>query len=345
MQERVEWIDVSKGIAIILVVLAHNIPVHSLLWSIIFSFHMPFFFLICGFLYKEKGVLTQIKSNFHRLILPYFATAFILSSAKIISSFVKTHTNTTFIWFISIVYSTGIIPSQFPILKEFGPLWFLTSLFCAILIFNITFKLTKGKNKYLSHTIYMLLGLLGYLIGQDIYLPWSLDIALSAQPFIYCGYLLKSNDLLDKKLSIVPFIILTVLWFANINNNALGMNSREYNSIVIFYIGSISGSILLIYLSKLLVKTRILTVFFTYLGKETLVIMCFHLLESYLIPWQKILHFGFLYNNPFILVTFKMIFLIVATFFVKYIPILKEAYYFKQFSQPVIKNNSASIKS
>ncbi|WP_241211253.1 hypothetical protein [Bacillus atrophaeus] len=43
MKGRVEWIDISKGIGIILVVLGHA-PTDDALKSFIFSFHMPMFF-------------------------------------------------------------------------------------------------------------------------------------------------------------------------------------------------------------------------------------------------------------------------------------------------------------
>ena len=54
-----EWIDISKGIAVVLVVLGHfwYRSDLSLLNQIIYSFHVPLFFILSGYLinYKEES--------------------------------------------------------------------------------------------------------------------------------------------------------------------------------------------------------------------------------------------------------------------------------------------------
>ena len=71
MGQRLEFIDIAKGIGIILVVIGHSIgwlvPYH---W--IYSFHMPFFFFISGFLFtiQGKNFLTFTKKRIRSLLLP-----------------------------------------------------------------------------------------------------------------------------------------------------------------------------------------------------------------------------------------------------------------------------------
>ena len=48
MAERINWVDFAKGVAIILMVLGH--AVYNDLQKFIFVFHMPFFFIMAGFL-------------------------------------------------------------------------------------------------------------------------------------------------------------------------------------------------------------------------------------------------------------------------------------------------------
>lgn len=50
---RMNWIDWAKAIAITLVVFGH---IHSDFMSYIFSFHMPFFLMLSGFLQKKKTI-------------------------------------------------------------------------------------------------------------------------------------------------------------------------------------------------------------------------------------------------------------------------------------------------
>ena len=53
-RKRIFWIDWAKAIGISLVVWGHFSPIarHE-----IFLFHMPFFFMISGLLYRQKGLM------------------------------------------------------------------------------------------------------------------------------------------------------------------------------------------------------------------------------------------------------------------------------------------------
>lgn len=66
-------IDSIKGILIILVVLAHfqGDKFHD----IVFLFHMPLFFMISGYLFKQETSFDRnyIRKVFSRYLLPYFA--------------------------------------------------------------------------------------------------------------------------------------------------------------------------------------------------------------------------------------------------------------------------------
>ncbi len=55
MQERIKWVDNLKGFAILLVILGHSLQYfyrdfnNSHLANFIYSFHMPLFFALSGF--------------------------------------------------------------------------------------------------------------------------------------------------------------------------------------------------------------------------------------------------------------------------------------------------------
>ena len=71
---RENWVDIAKGIGIILVVMGHACcPV--LPHGIIYSFHMPFFFFLSGlFICRqcETNFYNYVKKNFRSLLVPYF---------------------------------------------------------------------------------------------------------------------------------------------------------------------------------------------------------------------------------------------------------------------------------
>lgn len=54
MQGRINWIDFAKGVAIILVVIGHVIPESINLFGFIYAFHMPFFFIMAGYLLNTE---------------------------------------------------------------------------------------------------------------------------------------------------------------------------------------------------------------------------------------------------------------------------------------------------
>lgn len=70
MKKRIEWVDIFKGIAILLVVIGHsNSPINGY----IYSFHMAAFLFISGFLcsYKNKDILEYSLKKIYTLIIPF----------------------------------------------------------------------------------------------------------------------------------------------------------------------------------------------------------------------------------------------------------------------------------
>lgn len=320
--KRVDWIDISKGITILLVIIGHNIPTTSLLFKFIFSFHMPLFFIINGYLYKEKNLKSQFKSNFNRLLLPYLFTSFCLVLYTILSALIKNNKRNIFCFIASILYSTGDLVNQFPFLNTIGALWFLTCLFVATILFNFIIKYTKKIKPIYQIAIIIIISFIGYEIGQVIYLPWSIDIALVAQIFLYTGYNLKKYDLLKLK----PILLLVTLpiWIVAIFFSDLSMNSRIYQPLLLSIIGAICGTIIIIMISKLLSRINYINKIFSYIGKESLTILCFHLLEHFVFPWKT---FYILYNNTTLLILAKILLLLIITYIIKCIPIIKNIFY------------------
>lgn len=77
-KERVGYIDVAKGVGIILVILGHSMYGNVFLKNVIYSFHMPFFFMLSGyFLNFERSIKSSVQKSFRMLLIPYFAVCFI----------------------------------------------------------------------------------------------------------------------------------------------------------------------------------------------------------------------------------------------------------------------------
>lgn len=93
MRDRVDWIDAAKGFTMLLVILghcidgylkAHMFPSHTkelqLVFDFLYSFHMPLFFILSGFLYYNSYNncgFEKIKSKASELIVLYFGFSII----------------------------------------------------------------------------------------------------------------------------------------------------------------------------------------------------------------------------------------------------------------------------
>lgn len=76
--QRNRAIDIAKGITIILMILGHfNSLWNTVIFYMIFSFHMPLFFIFSGYFYKPKTNREFFTNGYNRLLKPYIITAII----------------------------------------------------------------------------------------------------------------------------------------------------------------------------------------------------------------------------------------------------------------------------
>ena len=82
MNHRLHYIDNLKGVLILLVVLGHCIQCtdldfdHNAVFRYIYSFHMPLFMCVSGFVsYKPDIKWQTVQKRFRQLIIPFLAWA------------------------------------------------------------------------------------------------------------------------------------------------------------------------------------------------------------------------------------------------------------------------------
>ena len=75
-KKRIQWIDIAKGISIILVVYGHsglnNVPI---IGSWLHAYRMPFFFFVSGLLFsgaKYSTIVPFLRKRIKTLYRPYF---------------------------------------------------------------------------------------------------------------------------------------------------------------------------------------------------------------------------------------------------------------------------------
>jgi acyltransferase len=301
---RLPWIDALKGFGIILVVFAHYIlPVA--LDTYIFSFHMPLFFFISGFLlnfvkYAESAT-DFIKGRFRSLIVPYFSFALLTC---------------LFYFLLDEAYSPGVTSIKFfeadipymiysilyalsPMIAYNGPLWFLTCLFVTELLF---YGLAKRYYWQPGKLVIWLTiaGIIGYLYSVYVpfRLPWNADVALTAVVFYGAGNLfrklidyedelsdgsrlLKSDSRFDKVFSQVKnflpsfFILVSLIYFLYLlkfPTDKINMSGMIYGGFFSFYFLAFSGIFTFVYIFTKIGSSKVLE----YYGRNSLIVLALH---------------------------------------------------------------------
>ena len=88
-ENRIEFLDIAKGIAILLVVMGHLVQYNmtgtsaTTVFDFIYSFHMPLFFMLSGYVAALRSESTSpfkyVKKKFISLVIPYFVWGGIIS--------------------------------------------------------------------------------------------------------------------------------------------------------------------------------------------------------------------------------------------------------------------------
>lgn len=309
--KKIDFINMTKGFAIILVVLGHCVKAEGLSANIIFSFHMPLFFIIGGYLFNyqkyEHDYKIFVKNKAKRLLIPYFFCCFLFFlhwlTFECPNPVINTPLTHIFNLFMKttagILYGIGNV-NVFPPLKDvfsIGPLWFLVTYFLGINLLYFFIKYFEKKNIYIRIIALLLLTYSGAYIGKFIFLPWGLDIALVCLSFLYAGYVIKKHNIIsyicDKNFAIILFILFLGYLFA-FNNSRISLNDRDYHHLLIAVAGAIITSTIIMCLFKIWAdnenKTIGLKNALSYLGIESIIILCFHGRLQYLLPntsWLK----------------------------------------------------------
>ena len=274
---RIEWIDLVKGMAIILIILAHcfeyfsvNLGVKSFLLPIIYSFHVPLFFIASGFLFKVKGAsfLQFIKKKLKTIILPYCTFALFIIAFDAVKIYLL-HTKDD----ISVI---GDIKGML-VQNHFNSLWFLA---CLFIIQLISFFAVRLKEKGLSILICVLFAAaLAYQLFINKKLPWCLDTVIFTLPFFLTGYLLKQNGLYErifklKNLALfIPIgLLATYLNYTFTDIRYVNIFHARYGILPLFYIAAFCNSFAIITIAKQISFIKCIN----YFGKYSLVYYALH---------------------------------------------------------------------
>lgn len=272
------WIDIVRGGAILLVVIGHsNCP--ELLYNLIYSFHMPLFFIISGYLYNyEKWNAASSYKSFvlHCLvsyIKPYLILcginlAFCLGKAIIANGLSAEHILLVKKWVYGILYaypSTNYMPNC-------TPLWFLVALFWANLIF---YRILEIKSRTIQIVIVGLIALVdaGLSLFCSYQLPWCFGAVLIGTCCMYVGFCLKNSSWKScHPLALFLFSCLG-LWAGYINGKVGVAENNLGQTPVLFWCSALSLSFVVL---SVVYRSKIRCELLAWFGRNTIIFMGFN---------------------------------------------------------------------
>ena len=280
--KRIDWIDVAKGIAILLVIIGHTVKFGSATRNVIFSFHMPLFFILSGYTFKLANDIPAFILRVKKLIKHLIIPSLIVSVISIFAQWIMHDQHSVLsLWIIikkmadALWWASGVGVHSHPGL---GMLWFLFSLFWAkIFMDGIHLLFPDKKVGY----IFVFIGLLGMAMGlKGKWLPQNLDVTFVAILFLYIGMLWRNFSEILERHELPCFLISVIIWMICLAVPMyIEMETRSYPWMISSIIEAVCGSYAVCCLCKALVANIRIRYVFQFIGMHTLVIFFIHHLD------------------------------------------------------------------
>ncbi|WP_404284519.1 acyltransferase family protein [Exiguobacterium aurantiacum] len=274
INNRLEWLDSLKGLGIILVVWGHlNVPLG--VETMIYSFHMPMFFFISGYLFNSRrtSIGSLAKRKAATLLIPYVFFATISLPFGLLLDFRSGDFDISRS-IMNFFYLNGSVGWN-------SPIWFL------IVLFIIEIAYFRIYNSRLSTSLIIVtIFLVGFFFAfSGFEYPLGMHIVSYGVVFYAVGNLVKNTSLLEKigeKSKIYTMCSLFVLGLLNVLfgivlNTRVSVYHNVVGNYIYFYLSALAGILFMFILFSKLPALKILQ----FLGSNTLLILATHYFVLY----------------------------------------------------------------
>lgn len=294
-------LNIMKGLCMLLVVAGHaNCPFKSF----IYLFHVPTFFMISGYLFKNEyyynyqNLFLLFRKRLSTLWLPYVLTNIFflcLSNTSLFTTLLYTMVKQFCINVFKIVFFC-----YEPRLG--GASWFLGTLFFVTFLFAVTNYLIKylcPKYQIIFQAILSITFIFLLSIFQSKNLEIKLVFAriLTVYILFFLGYVNKYYGICTNqyRVFLLGFVGLIILFFSN--GIEVDIASNKYPNFLLLIILSLAGWYFTYAIALLLEKISIVTYLLEYIGSHTLSILLYHFVVFYIINllypncswWEKVI--------------------------------------------------------
>ncbi|WP_425072803.1 acyltransferase family protein [Sagittula sp. S175] len=172
-------LDVARGIAIVAVVAGHIFPDPAK--SMIYVFHMPFFFFVGGHLFRSSPDGPLLLRRFRQLIVPYLVFLLLFSLPNLIAPLREAQLSEA-LWRIRQLALGGE--------KLVSPLtvfWFPTCYFLTVVIYNALSRRLSPRAIWVASAGLLTAAYANQLLFPDAWLPWALNVCAMSIPMLHIG--------------------------------------------------------------------------------------------------------------------------------------------------------------
>lgn len=359
-RKRIVWIDIARAIGILLIVAGHTLFTYqfSYLARAIFAVHVPIFFILSGYLYRQRPIKQQAKRLCVSLLLPYLFTVAVI----IIGSFLKNSTALSAIGgvkslgtnrasLVAGIYGIGT-PTQLAWLNHYsvasiGAIWFLLAMFIGHLLFALM-QVKLPEKRFKLVIMWGLSIVLVYFSTKTQFglLPWSFNAGLMSVIFYTFGYTAQQFHFFDS-LPLWALVIGLFFWGLSIKSGFFYMNTAYADNLPLAILGAFGGSVALCWLAQQLARLTASKVLIS-LGRYSLIVLCFHVIDLDLLTiashvYDQLLRLGGPVLATIGAISYRIIFVLFFVYLVPKIPFVRSFFLNKQFPfKSRLKNNQKS---
>lgn len=262
--KRIGWLDVSRGIAFLMVIYSHLHYCDSSIMRFFSPIFLTTFFLVSGYLFKEKqSFLFVLENRTRTLLLPFIILGMIMIILSQILSFNE---------------HASFADSIKGLLLQNGHnqiLWFIAALYIYSIIFYWIEYFFPSTNKII------IVGLILFILNAILRfwlmlpsIPWHIDAAGFACFYMALGKYYKHHEnKIDKIISNKVLILLLILYALLIWHFDFKFSFYGSRYIIDSLIITIIGLTLCVYISKRFLQNN---KFLLFVGSNTLFYFAFH---------------------------------------------------------------------
>lgn len=288
MPARYRSIDIARGIGILAIIFGH-LGV-ALIVRVVFTFHVPIFYLITGYFAKAGEVVPFAKRRARSLLIPYFITCLAIVVIAAVMAAIESGDvlETVKAWVMASIYGAG---SDYKIpVKPIGAIWFLWSTFWGSLFLKLSLK-WKTPKRLLWVTILFLFG--WYTAKTLFWFPLSIQAGCCATLFMYIGYVAKVNERrireLPRTFKIVASMAAFIIWvYYILSFQSFWLVRCDIGRGVVDILGSICACYC-VYAISVMIDTyfEIISQWLSFLGRYSVIVLCVHITEMNMIDWKS----------------------------------------------------------